>query len=117
MSRANAAALLDAIKPKTVAAGLRLDAKPDPKELGDEPNALGMAIAKALVLADLTKQDVSFRMGYTDASSISKWISGKEPPRFDKLWSVIELREPLVIALGKRAGFRVRITLSARRVA
>lgn len=91
--------------------------KPDPKELGSDENSLGRAIEKALVLADLSKQDASYRMGYTDASSISKWISGKEPPRFDKLWSIVELREPLVIALGKRAGFRVRITLSARRVA
>lgn len=83
-----------ALHPKMLAATLRDQAKADPKPLG-------IAIERALVLANITKQDVSHRMGYTDQSSISKWISGKEPPRFDKLWAIRELRPHLVIALAE----------------
>ena len=119
-SRLDSSGLLDVGKPKTVAAGLRpihhVEAKPDPKPLG-EPLSLGRAIERALVLADISKKEISFRMGYTDQSSISKWIGDIEPPRFDKLWQVRELQIPLVIQLSRLAGFQVRTTLSTRRTA
>lgn len=110
----NRSSALATVKPKMVAASLRSQAKADPKPLGGD-RLLGSAIERALVLANLSKQEVSFRMGYRDQSSISKWISGKESPQFDKLWAIEELRESLIEALAALAGCRVRKTISLRR--
>lgn len=103
---------LAAVKPKMQAARLRVEGEADPKPLGEQ---LGAAIARALLLANLTKQEVSYAMGYTDQSSISKWIAGKEPPRFDKLWMVVALRPSLVVALGELAEGDVHMSVIFRR--
>lgn len=115
---ANGSAALAELKPKMLGARLRpevrSEANVDPKPLGER---LGPAIERALLLANITKQEVSFAMGYSDQSSISKWIACKEPPRFDKLWSVVRLRASLVVALAELAGADVQTTVIVRRLA
>lgn len=82
------------------------------KPLADE---IGGAIERAIVLAKLTKQDVAYRMGYTDQSALSRWISGAETPQFAKLWAITELQEPLVIALAELAAMVIETTVRTRR--
>jgi hypothetical protein len=119
----NGKAALDGVKPKMIGAtlghapnsvgsGATVDAKRLGDEPADDPNPLGAAIERALALADLTKQEASYRMGYRDQSSLSKWIAGTEPPRFDKLWKIRDLRRPLLRALAMADGLRVRETIS-----
>lgn len=69
----------------------------------DLKRAIGRAIERAIVGADLTKQEVSFAMGYEDQSALSRWISGAENPQFAKLFMVVKLRAPLVVALAALA--------------
>lgn len=60
-----------------------------PKRLGEQEwrERIGRTIDRALRLAEVTKQEMSHAMGYgNDQSSISKWITGKERPQFDKLF-------------------------------
>lgn len=76
---------------------------------------IGSAIERAIVLAKLTKQDVAYRMGYTDQSALSRWISGAETPQFAKLWAIPELQEPLVIALAELAAMVIETTVRTRR--
>lgn len=87
---------------------------PDRKPLAD---ALGGAIERALMLARITKQDAAFRMGYgTNQAPLSRWIGGTERPQFEKLWSIDELRGPLVTALAELAGHDVTTEIRIRKV-
>jgi hypothetical protein len=82
----------------------------------DLKRAIGQAIERAIVLASLTKQDVAHQMGYEDQSALSRWISGAETPQFAKLFVVVELRGPLVIALAELAhDVEISTTLTVRR--
>lgn len=65
---------------------------------------IGQAIERAIVLANLTKQDVAYRMGYSDQSALARWISGVETAQFPKLWAIEELRWPLVRSLAEISG-------------
>jgi predicted transcriptional regulator len=95
---ANLTAGLDGIPRKTLAMGGESLRKPLAEDL---KRAIGAAIARALVLADMTKQDAAHRMGYEDQSALSRWISGAETPQFARLFEVAELRTPLVVALAE----------------
>jgi hypothetical protein len=117
---AHDSAALDRIKRKSVAmtlGGGETDHKPLVLEQGRRE--IGRAIERALQLAAMTKQDVSFAMGYgTNQAPISNWISGKETPQFAKLFSVEPLRAPLVIALAELAhDIEVSTTIVVRRKA
>jgi hypothetical protein len=58
---------------------LRAGAKVDPQLLGEQfQREAGQAFEWALDQAHVAKGDAAFRMGYTDAGVIGRWISGKE---------------------------------------
>lgn len=84
----------------------------------DLKRAIGFAIARALELANLTKQEAAFQMGYEDQSALSRWISGVETAQFAKLFGIARLRGPLVIALAELSeDVVVETTISIRRSA
>lgn len=96
-------------------------AKTDHKPLAIDQTKrlLGRAIERALMAADMTKQDAAYRMGYgTNQAPISNWISGKETPQFAKLWTLSEVfQRELVIALAdlcRDVEVRTVVTLSRR---
>jgi hypothetical protein len=92
---------LDAVHPKMLAAELR-SGEGDRKPLAETEwrHRIGGLIERALELAHLTKQDVSFAMGYPagDQSAISRWIAAVERPQFDKLFAVDRFYDAWVIA-------------------
>jgi hypothetical protein len=81
-------------QPQTLAAA----SEPDHKPLADWRRRIGQTIERALELAHLTKQGVSFAMGYQDQGSLSRWMSGVERPHFDKLFAVDRFYDAWVIA-------------------
>lgn len=114
-------AQLDAIKRKPLAMrgeGLARRGEGDRKPLADPdlPRLIGRAIERALKLANLEKKDAAWRMGYEDQSALSRWIAGVETPQFAKLFGILELRGPLVVALAELAeDVDVTTTISVRR--
>lgn len=79
--------------------------------------AMGKAIERGILLAGLTKQEVAFAMGYTDASALSRWIAGTETAQFARLFSVSRLQQPLVVALAELTGADVTTHIAIRRSA
>lgn len=89
---------------KMLAAALRdPDEDCKPLALAEWRERIGQAIERALVLARISKQDASHRMGYPagDQSAISRWIAGTERPQFDKLFTIAALRKWIPIALAE----------------
>ena len=78
---------------------------------------IGQAVERAITLARLTKQDVAFRMGYADQSTLARWISGVETPSFARLWMVEDLRAPLAVALAELAQCEVETVVRIKRTA
>ena len=111
---ASLAEKLESVHPKVLAAQIEADRKPLAE---DWKRLMGQSLERALMLARLTKQDVSYRMGYEDQSALSRWISGVERPQFDKLWAVEELRQPLVQCLAELAGADVQVEIRFKRTA
>lgn len=54
----------------------------------DEARIVGRFVERALVFADITKQDAAFRLGYSDQSAVSRWVAGVETPQLAKLWTL-----------------------------
>lgn len=103
---------------KAVAARLSEGAKPNCKPVAVEwKRRMGLAIERALVLANLTKQDVSFQMGYPDQSALSRWIAGTEPTQWHKLMAVDQLRPWIPVAIAEQAGVDVQTIVCVRRTA
>lgn len=59
-------------------------------------------LERALELAGISKQDAAFRMGYTDAATISRWCSATERPHFDKLFTLDGFEDAWLISLAER---------------
>lgn len=77
----------------------------DRTSLGADPRrAIGRVIERGLARAGLTKQEVSFRLGYADQSTVGRWVSGMERPHFDRLLALEDLRKPLLIELCRTCG-------------
>lgn len=104
---------------KAVAASLRPTDEADRKPLAvvDWKRRMGLAIERALVLANMTKQEASFAMGYPDQSAISRWIAGTEPTQWHKLMAVDSLRPWIPVAIAEQAGAEVQTTVIVRRTA
>lgn len=65
---------------------------------------IGRVIEDALVTAGISKQDASWRMGYSDQSALSRWIAGVETAQFPKLWTLgPEFQTAMVVALARAA--------------
>lgn len=71
------------------------------KKLADLRPFIGKLVERALELLGITKQDAAFRMGYSDAGTISRWCSGTERPALDKLFAIDGFRVALVLALAE----------------
>lgn len=97
---------LPAAPRKPLAMGFAAAAEPgegDRKKLA-EPNsqrAFGVVLARAFALANLTQQEVAFRLGYTDQSAVSRWVAGTENAQIARLLTLAELRGPLVMAIAE----------------
>ena len=65
---------------------------------------IGSAIETAIKRCHLEHTAVAADMGFADHTALSKWIAGTETPNFAKLWSIVDLRCELVIALAESCG-------------
>lgn len=111
---------LVSVHPKSVAAHLHGEANPDRNPLAEQDwrERIGRTIERALLLAELTKQELSYAMGYADQSALSRWIAGVERPLFDKLFAVDRFYDSWVIALAERnPRLEVVTEIRVRRVA
>lgn len=75
---------------------------------------VGGAIERALSLAGLTQKEGWALLGHNDGAQLNRWIKGTERPQFDVLFSVEQLRQPLVLALCELAGAGVEIETTVR---
>lgn len=73
---------------------------------------LGRAIQRALSLLGWTVDRCAIEC-HRDRAQVSRWIAGTERPQFDTLWTVEELRQPLVVALAQLADCDVSYSISA----
>lgn len=99
--------------------GMRADSLRKPLADPELARVIGAAIDRALSHAQVTKQEASYQMGYSDQSAISRWIAGVETPQFAKLWTLgRNFQRGLVIALAEAAEsdveIRTVVTLSHR---
>jgi hypothetical protein len=100
------------VHPKMLAARDEGDRKPLAER--DWRRLVGQTIERALTLAHLTKQEVSYAMGYSDQSAVSRWIAGVERPLFDKLFAVDRFYDAWVIAAAEanpRADVQTVVTI------
>jgi hypothetical protein len=95
------------VQPKMLAAGI----EPERKRLAEHEGRrrVGTLIDRALALARMTKQELSYAMGYQDQSAVSRWISGVERPLLDKLFAVDRFYDGWVIACAE-ANPRIAVT-------
>lgn len=105
---------LDGIQRKSLTMGsesLRSDRKS--VAVSEGARRLGRVLDRALQLAGITKQQAASDLGYSDQSAISRWISGVENPRFDKLITLAGFGEGMLQALGEEFG-RVTVIVERR---
>jgi hypothetical protein len=94
-----------------------------PRMVGFDPQKAGILagriIERALDYAGLEVKEAAATMGYGDATTLYRWIAGKEAANFDKLWLLGEkFQEGLVIGLATACRtLRVRTTIEAERSA
>lgn len=81
---------------------LRAGIEGDRKKVADLRPVIGRLVERALELAELTKQDAAYRMGYRDAGTISRWCSAVERPLFDKLFTLDGFEAAWMLALAER---------------
>lgn len=103
-----------AVHPKMLAAAHESDRK----RLAEQEwrRHIGKTIERALALAHLTKQEISYAMAYEDQSAISRWISGVERPLFDKLFAVDGFYDAWILACAEgNPRIEVETTMRLRR--
>jgi vacuolar-type H+-ATPase subunit D/Vma8 len=117
-SREQLTAQLDGVKRQSLTMKLRTGESDPQRLVEDLKRAIGRAIEDAIKAAKLEKKDVAARMGYTDQSVVGRWIAGVETPQFAKLFLIVELRTPLLIALFALAeDAEIVTTITVRRTA
>lgn len=88
--------LLPDVANTSVKADLR---KPEPVDFQAE---IAKCVTRARLLVGWSKKELAAAVNKNEAQVI-RWESGKERPQFDALWSVEQLRAPLVLALAELA--------------
>lgn len=63
---------------------------------------IGACLQRAFALAGRSQKEAAALMG-VEPPQVARWIAGTERPQFDRLFSVPELRQPLVVALAALA--------------
>jgi hypothetical protein len=101
---------------KNLARGMLRGETPS-KFLGSRP--IGPVLERCFQLSRMTKDQAARDMDYTDASTVSKWISGDVPFNFARLWAAKKLRAGFIAALAEDAESQVEITqtITIRRLA
>lgn len=74
----------------------------------DEPNAAGAAITEARQALGWGLKEFS-QATKRGERQLARWEDGTEHPQLDTLFAILELRQPLIIALAKRAGLGVGV--------
>jgi ribosome-binding protein aMBF1 (putative translation factor) len=88
--------------------------KPEPVDFQAQ---IARCVTRARLLVGWSKKELAAAVN-KDESQIVRWESGKERPQFDALWSVSELRSPLVIAMAELAeGVTVETVIKVQRIA
>lgn len=84
----------------------------------DNRKKVAALVARAFTLMGITKQEAAYRMGYTDAGTVSRWCSATERPLFDKLIGLDGFEIAYVLAIAERnAAIDVTTTITVRRIA
>jgi ribosome-binding protein aMBF1 (putative translation factor) len=88
--------------------------KPEPADFQAQ---IAHCVTRARLMVGWSKKELAAAVD-KDEAQVIRWESGKERPQFDALWSVKELRTPLVIALAELAeGVSVQTVITVRRIA
>lgn len=82
---------------------------------------IGRAIALAVATCGWSSKEAAAKVSAAcgsevDDAEFGKWLSGTRRPQLDKLFAVEELREPIVIALGRLVGMEATTSLSSKKV-
>lgn len=88
----------------------RFEAKADPQTSG---LIVGQIIARALDYAGLEVKEAAARMGYSDPTTLYRWLAGKEAANFDRLFQLGDkFREGLALGVASACPtLRVRWTV------
>ncbi len=78
---ANSAARLNGLKAKPLGMTFASSEKPA-NEIGEEKRLLGSVTGRALQCAGLTPKEAAHRLGYSESSSVSDFVSGLTAPAF-----------------------------------
>lgn len=82
------------------------------REQGDRI-AIGHVLARCFALAGLSQKEVAGLVD-RDHAQVARWVSGAERPPFDRLFAVLALRQPLVIAFAEYVGTGVDVVTEIR---
>lgn len=74
--------------------------KPEVAKPVDVKPLIGRAIQRAVTLAGMSNKEAAAHIGVND-SQFGKWLSGNEPPQVHRVFAVVALRQPLVLALAE----------------
>ena len=77
---------------------------------------IGAAIQRAIAIVGLSNKEAAALVGVDDAE-FGKWLSGTRRPQFDRIFSIEELRWPLVQCLAALDSRNELVTLIQRRSA
>lgn len=78
---------------------------------------VGAAIRRAVALAGLSHKEAAAQIGVNDAQ-FGKWLSGNENPQVHRVFAVVALRQPFVVALAEQCeaeGISVRTVVTLER--
>lgn len=77
--------------------------------------AIGAAIERAIAMVGWSKKEAAAKVG-VDPAEFGKWLSGERRPQLDRLFSIEDLREPIVVNLaGLAANVEVVTEIRFRR--
>lgn len=96
---------LGALKPSPLRIrGLRGETRSKPLAEREEAERYGRALERAIEDAGLTKQEAAFRLGYSEQSMVSRWITGQENPPMPRLFVKLgeKFKQAWVLELAKQ---------------
>lgn len=81
-----------------------------------ESNDAGQAITEARNVLGWSLKEFS-GVANRGERQLARWEEGTEHPQLDTLFAIVVFRQPLIIALAKRAGLGVQTTITIRQAA
>ena len=117
--------VLDSVKGKSIAAGLRPgasdEAKGDSKKLA--PREIDWKLRQARVflrvlqLGEMTLKECAYALGFADQSEVSRWASAAARPQWDRIAEVEQLAPWISVAWGEATGADVHVAVIVKRSA